>query len=75
MSREEKARALRLLAEHGIQAEPSDVEADAFGQFVARVGDDTYVVALDGYPAPFVEQELDKLRLGVRQRVRLKPLT
>ena len=70
-----REQALRLLADHGVVVEPSDVEADGFGQFVARVGDDTYVVALDGYPAPFVEQELDKLRLGVRQRVRLKPLT
>lgn len=62
----------RLLADHGIVVEPSDIWSDGVGTHFVRVGDDLYVVHLDAYPAPFVERELPIKRLGVRQRVRLK---
>ena len=62
----------RLLADHGIEVELSDIRSDGFGQFIAETEDGRFVVSLGGFPAPFIERELPTKRLGVRQRVRLE---
>ena len=70
VSRAEEA--LSLLAEYGIKADRDDLISDGFGQIIAELEDGRFVVTLNGYPEPFVEQELPYKRLGVRKRVRLK---
>lgn len=64
-------RAQRLLSDHGIEAELSDIMPDGLGQWLAFTEEGHFVIHPKGYPEPYVERVLPFKRLGVEQRVKV----